>query len=374
MNILIAPDKFKGTLTASEVCDAVEAGLLSTTPNLSITKFPLADGGEGTLDILLRHHQGMRVEMEVSDPVFKKVKAAYGISVDGKTAFIEMAQASGLALVPENQRNILDSSTYGTGQLIRDALDRGVKKIVLGIGGSATNDSALGAAQALGFRFLGAQNEIITPVGKNLCLVQSIDSSHLHPRLKKVSVIAICDVTNPFYGPTGAAHIYAPQKGATEKEIALLDKGLQNMAMVFRQHYNIDLQAVPGAGAGGGFAGGAKVLFNASLQSGIETLFDLTGFEQAVKKADVIISGEGKIDTQTLDGKLIAGIARLVKKHKKKLIGVAGQSTLTDEQAKSLGFERVHTLFSIAESESKAKAEARNLLEELSQTILPTSP
>jgi glycerate 2-kinase len=369
MNILIAPDKFKGTLTASEACDAIEAGLLSSAPNLAITKFPLADGGEGTLDILLRHHHGTRIEMEVSDPVFKKIKATYGLSADHKTAFIEMAQASGLALVQEKQRSILNSSTYGTGELIRDALDRGVKKIVLGIGGSATNDSALGAAQALGYRFLGAQKEIVTPVGQNLSLVQSIDSSNVHPRLKKVSIIAICDVTNPFYGATGAAYVYAPQKGATEKEIALLDKGLQHMAMVFQQQFKIDLQTVPGAGAGGGFAGGAKVLFNASLLSGIETLFDLTGFEQAVKKADVIITGEGKIDSQTLDGKLIAGIARLVRKHKKKLIGIVGQSEITDAQAKSLGFEIVYSLSSFAKSESKSKEDAGSVLTELCKTI-----
>lgn len=373
MNVLIAPDKFKGTLTAREVCDAIEAGLRASNPSASISKFPLADGGEGTLDVLLAHHHGTRIEMEVNNPVFKKIKATYGLSADRKTAFIEMAQASGLALVNENQRRILNSSTYGTGQLIRDAIDRGVKKIVLGIGGSATNDAALGAAQALGFRFLGAQKEIITPVGKNLSLVKSIDSSDVHPQLRKVSIIAICDVTNPFYGATGAAHVYAPQKGATEQEIALLEKGLQNIAMVFQQHYKIDLQTVPGAGAGGGFAGGAKILFNASLQSGIETLFDFTGFEQAVKKADVVITGEGKIDGQTLDGKLITGMARLVKKYKKKFLGIVGQSELTDAQAESLGFERVYTLFSFAESESKAKAEAKNVLEELCKTILLTS-
>jgi glycerate 2-kinase len=373
MNVLIAPDKFKGTLKASEVCDAIEAGLKENNAGLSITKFPLADGGDGTLDILLAHHQGTRIELEVNNPIFKKINASYGISADGNMAFIEMAQASGLALLKESQRSILNASTYGTGELIGDALDRGVKQIVLGIGGSATNDAALGAAQALSYRFLDAKREIIAPIGRNLSAVQTIDDRQVHPRLKDVSMIAICDVTNPFYGMSGAAHVYAAQKGATENEVILLDKGLQHIAMVFQTHFKIDVQTVSGAGAGGGFAGGAMVLFNASLQSGIETLFDFTGFEQAVREADVVITGEGKIDSQTLDGKLVAGIARLAKKHRKKLIGIVGQSDLTDAEAKSLGFESVHTLLSFAESESKAKTEAGDVLQAICKTLLLTS-
>jgi glycerate 2-kinase len=246
-------------------------------------------------------------------------------------------------------------------------LDRGVKKIVLGIGGSATNDAALGAAQALGYRFLGEQQEVITPVGQNLSLVRSIDSRDVHPRLKKVSITAICDVTNPFYGSNGAAYVYAPQKGATEKEIALLDKGLQNMAMVFEQHFKTDLQTVAGAGAGGGFAGGAKVLFNAALEPGIKTLFELISIETLVKQTDLIITGEGKIDNQTLQGKLIAGISALARKHNKRLWIVVGSSELSNEEVSTLHAERTLSLSDFAGSVENAMQHTASKLFELAK-------
>ncbi len=369
MKVLIAPDKFKGTLTAQQVCDCIETGLKHSYPDLEIEKFPMADGGDGTLDLLLEHLKGKKVEIEVFNPIFSKIKSTYGISQDGKTAFIEMANASGLRLVREKGRAILYSSTYGTGETIRDALDKNVKRIILGIGGSATNDAALGAARALGFRFYNSKDELIDPVGKNLEQIVRIDDSEIHPRLKSVAITAICDVVNPFYGPQGAAHSYGPQKGASPSEIVQLNRGLMNIASVFHHQYKIDVQSIAGSGAGGGFAGGAMVLFDAKLKSGVDTIFELTGFEDAVKSADVIITGEGKIDNQTLDGKLLIGISRLAKKYNKKLIAVAGRCELAEQQLLDLSFENVYTLTAFAKPESRAMEDAENVLRELSKTI-----
>ncbi|MFN3664983.1 MAG: glycerate kinase, partial [Sediminibacterium sp.] len=209
MNILIAPDKFKGTLTASQVCDAIEAGLNKSGKEFRIRKFPLADGGDGTLDIFLYHQQGVLIEVEVHDPLMRKIKAVYALSEDGKTAFIEIAKSSGLMLLKPEEYNPLKSSSYGTGELIRHALSNGVEQIIVGIGGSATNDAALGAAEALGFQFFDSAGNRVSPDGESLAKIVRIDRSNVHPRLEHVSVTAICDVTNPFYGEQGAAFVYA---------------------------------------------------------------------------------------------------------------------------------------------------------------------
>jgi glycerate kinase len=369
MNLLIAPDKFKGTLTAQQVCDCIEKGLLQKDSSLNIRKFPLADGGDGTLDLLLHHLSGRRIEVEVFNPLFSKIKSSYGLSQDGKTAIIEMANASGLRLLTEDQQNVLMSSTYGTGELIRHALDQSVKKIILGIGGSATNDAGLGAAQALGFRFYNNTNELVTAVGKNLKDIIRIDNEMVHPLLKSVSITAICDVRNPFYGPEGAAYTYAAQKGADTAGIQLLDNGLNNIAQVFLKYNKTKIQNQHGSGAGGGFAGGAMALLGADLKSGVETIFEVTQFEDAIKKADVVITGEGKIDKQTLNGKLLMGISQLAKKYNKRLMVIAGQSELTDEQTNELGIQSVHTLESCAGA-SKAITDAENVLTELSKNLL----
>jgi glycerate 2-kinase len=372
MTVLIAPDKFKGTLTAQQVCDSIEAGLKHSYPDLAVHKFPLADGGDGTLDLLLEHLKGRKIEVEVFNPIFTKIKSSYGLSKDGKTAFIEMANASGLRLVREKSRAILYSSTYGTGETIRHALDNNVKRIILGIGGSATNDAALGAAQALGYRFYNSKDELVDAVGDTLEKIVRIDNNGVHPRLKSTAITAICDVTNPFYGSHGAAYSYGPQKGASPSDIKKLDRGLMNVAALFEHQFKINVQNVSGSGAGGGFAGGAMVLLNATLKSGIDTIFEITGFEEAVKTADMIITGEGKIDTLTLDGKLLNGVSNLAKKYNKRIIAVAGQSTINDQQMLALGIETIYTLSSFANSESRAMEDAENVLRELSEKIVLT--
>lgn len=369
MNILIAPDKFKGTLTAAQVCDAIEAGLNKSGKEFRIRKFPLADGGDGTLDIFLYHQRGVVIEVEAHDPLMRKVKAVYALSKDGKTAFIEMAKSSGLMLLKPEEYNPLKTSTYGTGELIRHALSNGAEQIIIGIGGSATNDAALGAAEALGFQFFDSAGNRVSPDGEVLSKIVRIDRSNVHPRLERVLVTAICDVTNPFYGEQGAAFVYAPQKGASPADVIRLDHGLLQIAAVFKEQLGIDVQAIPGAGAGGGFAGGSNALFNARLKSGVETIFELSNFTDALTWADVVITGEGKLDQQSLQGKVVDGVVSQAKKLGKEVYVVCGQNEIGKAGWKSLGIERVDSLSEFI-GKDKALLESNSGLEELAFLVL----
>lgn len=369
MNILIAPDKFKGTLTASQVCDAIEAGLNKSGKEFRIRKFPLADGGDGTLDIFLYHQQGVLIEVEVHDPLMRKIKAVYALSEDGKTAFIEIAKSSGLMLLKPEEYNPLKSSSYGTGELIRHALSNGVEQIIIGIGGSATNDAALGAAEALGFQFFDSAGNRVSPNGEVLSKIVRIDRSNVHPRLEHVLVTAICDVTNPFYGEQGAAFVYAPQKGASPADVIRLDHGLKQVAMVFKEQLGIDVQAIPGAGAGGGFAGGAYALFGADLKRGTDVVFELTSFNDSIEWAHVVITGEGKFDQQSLQGKVVDGVVSRVKKSGKKVYVVCGENEISEAAGKLLGINRVDSLTEFIGKE-KALQDSKRGLEELAFSVL----
>jgi glycerate kinase len=257
--ILIAPDKFKGSLSARQVCEAITEGLLEINSALNIVAVPLADGGEGTCDLLTEFSGGSAIRMTVLDPLFREIKTEYGISGDGSTAFIEMAKASGLQLLKPNERNPLITSTFGTGQLIVDALDRKVNKIVLGVGGSATNDAGMGMAEALGFRFLSSKKEKLKPVGQNLIQVDTVAGVHTHPRLRDCEFTVLYDVQNPLYGKQGAASVFARQKGASAADIERLDQGLVHFAEAVLKQFSMDIN-FPGAGAGGGLVAGAKLL------------------------------------------------------------------------------------------------------------------
>jgi len=304
MHILIAADSFKDALDAPGVCCAIELGILAAMPNANIRRFPLADGGEGTAQILTFHSGGQQIQCLVKDPLFRPVQASYGLSGNGETAFIEMAQASGLQLLEPEARNPLYTTTYGTGELISDALQRGVRNIVLGIGGSATNDGGMGMAAALGLAFLNAQGHPLEPVGKNLSEVQRITGRlNLNARVE-----VICDVDNPLCGPTGAAQVYAPQKGADEAAAAKLDAGLAHFGELLREYTGKEVAQLPGAGAAGGLGAGAMAFLNAQLRRGIEAVMDYTDFEAALAGIDLVVTGEGKIDRQTLHGKLIKGV------------------------------------------------------------------
>lgn len=369
MNVLIAPDKFKGTLTASEVCNALESGLKKSGIEATIRKFPLADGGEGTLDVFLWHTQGVLIEIEVHDPLMRKIKSAYAISEDGKIAFVEMARASGLGLLKPSEYDPLKTTTFGTGELIRDALERKVENLVLTIGGSATNDAALGAAVALGAQVFDEAGNTLFPRGGMLQFINNLVLSHLHPQLSNVEITAICDVSNPFYGEQGAAFVYGPQKGATTESAVMLDNGLRHVAEVVRQQFGIDLQQIPGAGAGGGFAGGAYAFFDARVKPGTDAVFELTQFDEALQWADVVITGEGKMDSQTLRGKLVKGVADRAITYGKKVIVVCGENALTEEELMAMHIQDNYSLIEYAGKE-ESLANPMKALEDVSRNHL----
>ncbi|GAB3313902.1 glycerate 3-kinase [Larkinella ripae] len=307
MKILLAPDKFKGSLTAREVCDAMTEGIRLAYPEADIVALPMADGGEGTAEVLTLATGGRWVSIPVLDPLGRTVQASYGFSADHQTAFIEMSQASGLRLLHSDEYNPLKAHTFGTGQLIRDAIDRGMTHLVLGIGGSATNDGGTGMAAALGWRFLNDQGEVMQPSGGNLGQIRRI----IPPADALNLVVEVaCDVTNPLYGPNGAAAIYGPQKGASAADVEKLDQGLRHLAGLIHDQFGIDLAEVPGAGAAGGMGAGALFFLNATLKEGVKVVMEQTRFLDQLNGTDLVLTGEGKLDHQTLQGKLIFGIAQ----------------------------------------------------------------
>jgi glycerate kinase len=361
MNILIAPDKFKGTLTAAQVSDAIDKGLSNAGLNFTTWKFPLADGGEGTLDVFLQHKNGRLIELEVHDPLMRKVESGYGLSDDGTLAFVEMANASGLGLLCEEERNPLRTTTFGTGELIADALNRGAIHILLSIGGSATNDAALGALVALGAKITDQSGDLIFPVGESLKRIRNIERQPVLDLLKGKRITAICDVDNPLYGREGAAYTYAPQKGADDAAVQVLDAGLQHVADLVLRDQGIDLQQVPGSGAGGGFAGGLHAFMNAELKRGTDVIFEITNFYEAVAWADVVITGEGRLDNQTLQGKLVHGVVGAVQKFGKPVYIICGESQLTADQVQSLNATAIFSLTNYAGMEAAMMQPAKTL-------------
>ena len=336
MKFVIAPDKYKSSLTGFEFCNAVEEGIRFVFPSAEIIKKPLADGGDGTLEVIKGYLGAEVIEVEVHDPLFRKINASYLWSDELKTAFIEMSGASGHRLLKPTELNCMETTTLGTGELIVDAVQRGAKEILLGIGGSATNDGGMGVAKALGFSFKDSNGNVLLPIGKNLENVKTI----VPPKISKVNGVQFkiaCDVTNPFYGANGAAQVYAAQKGASNDQIEQLDKGLQHFARIIEKTFNINLQQLPGAGAAGGLGGGAIVFLNGQLFSGIDIVKKLADFESSLINADWIITGEGKLDDQTLAGKTIAGVLESAKKQKVPVAAFCGVVTLSIPQQIELG-------------------------------------
>lgn len=363
MKILIAPDKFKGSLTAREVCEIVQSELLKKFPGAEIVSVPLADGGEGTCDLLTQLSDGKKIEVDVHDPLQRKITASYGISGNGNTAFIEMAAASGLQLLQPEERKCTNTSTYGTGQFIAHALEKGVKEIVIGIGGSATNDAGLGMAKALGYRLFSHADEELEGIGSDLIRLQRIDSTHKHPKIKDTQFITLCDVKNPLYGKEGAAYVFAPQKGATDDEIIMLDRGLQNFSAIAGE------VNFPGAGAAGGLGAGTKFFLQAEIFTGIDFLMRYTLLEEMIKETDVVITGEGKLDHQTLSGKVVSGVASLARQYHKKLIIIAGACELDKEQISKMGIAQVITLQDHNTSQSEAIKKAHVFLQKKAAQI-----
>ncbi len=304
MKVVIAVDSFKGSLTSQEAGQAIQESILQTFPEWETDIIPIADGGEGTLNILLKATGGEIITKQAYDPLMKRTPATYGISIDKSTAFIEMANISGLPLVPTELQNPMKTTTYGTGELIRDALERGCTKLIIGIGGSATNDAGAGMLQALGYRFLDINRNPLGVGGKILEKIAFIDSTQKHSLLKKAHFIVACDVNNPFFGPKGAAHVFARQKGADDSMIVQLDQGMRSFAQIIHKETGKDISDIPGSGAAGGMGGTILAFFDAEIKPGADLLLDICQFDKKIANADLIITGEGRIDRQSLMGKI----------------------------------------------------------------------
>jgi len=324
MKIAIAPDSFKGTMTAMQVAECIEKGLKAGMKKVSCRKVPMADGGEGTVQAIVDATGGKFVKRTVTDPLGRKIKATFGLSGDGKTAVMEMAEASGLALLKPKERNPMKTTTYGTGEMIRHALKLGVKKILIGIGGSATNDGGTGMASALGIRFLDSKGRQLEGTGANLSKIAAIDISGIDPRLKKVQIEVACDVDNPLTGKRGAAYVYAPQKGATPAMVEKLDAGLKNLAAVVKSDLGISILRVPGSGAAGGLGGGLMAFLGGRLRPGVDIVIDSVKLSKRIKGCDLVITGEGRMDFQTAFGKTPAGVARVAKEQDIPVIAISG--------------------------------------------------
>lgn len=324
MKIIIAPDSFKESLTALEVAEAIETGFKRIFPHAEYVKVPMADGGEGTVQSLVDATQGELIQTEVTAPLGNKVMATWGLSGDKQTAIIEMAAASGLHLVPLNQRNPLLTTSFGTGELIRAALDFGVNKIILGIGGSATNDGGVGMLQALGIRCLDHQGQEIGFGGKNLANIQQIDLSALDPRLQQVEIEVACDVTNPLCGDNGASAIFGPQKGANAEMVKQLDQALAHFAQQVKAQLDLNIRDQAGAGAAGGMGGGVLLLPKVRLKSGVNIVLDTVQLSDKLQDANLVITGEGRMDGQTAQGKTPVGVALAAKTVNKPVIAIVG--------------------------------------------------
>jgi len=325
--VLLAIDSFKGCFSSLEAASAVEEGIKAIYPRCKVLKLPVADGGEGTVEALVWATTGQIYTVEVNDPLSQPVRAKYGILGDGHTAVIEMSAASGLPLVPEDKRNPMLATTYGTGELIADALDRGCTRFILGIGGSATNDAGVGMLQALGYRFSDKNGKILGKGGKILEQVSGIDASGRNPLLDKAQFEVACDVSNPFSGKQGAAYVYAPQKGADLKMVKALDRGLKHFAEVVKLHLGKDIDSFPGAGAAGGLGGGLLAFLDARLKPGIQLMLDILHFDDLSEGADLVITGEGRMDKQTAMGKAPLGIAEAAARKNIPVIALTGNIT-----------------------------------------------
>lgn len=323
MRIVIAPDSFKGSLAAAEVCDIVEGAILKIMPTAEIVKIPISDGGEGLVEVLVRHQAGELIKIKTRDPLSREITTAYGI-LDGEVAVIEMSAASGLPLLTIGERNPLKTSTYGTGEMIVDAINRGCRKIILGLGGSATNDGGLGVASALGVRFYDQNMQLLSPCGENLSRVTTVDTSQVEPLLEGIEIIIACDVENVLCGALGAAAVYGPQKGANSEMVAMLDQGLQVFGRLLEKKTAMNLLELKGIGAAGGMALPLVALFKAQLKSGLDIVLDEIDFDSAISRADMIITGEGKTDAQSAMGKVISGVGKRGKKQNIPVVVISG--------------------------------------------------
>lgn len=369
MKIIVAPDSFKECLSADQVCKAIRNGFKKVMPRAQILSVPMADGGEGTMSAIVQAVGGKIHTCKVSSPLGKTITAHYGLIAEEKTAIIEMAQASGLALVPPPKRNPLKTTSYGTGEIIRKALDQKFEIIILTLGGVATNDAGVGMAQALGYNFLDRNGKKIPKGAEGLKHLVCIDATGVHPRLKKTKIIALTDVRNPLCGPKGSAAVYGPQKGATPKMIPVIDSALWHLAKIIRKDLVIDVLNQPGAGAAGGAGAGAVAFLNAEIKSGVEWVIQAADLEKKMEGADLVITGEGRIDRQTAFGKTLMGVAKCAKKQNIPVIALCGQLGKGWQKVHALGIDAVFSIVPGPVSIQESIKNARFFLESTAQQI-----
>jgi glycerate kinase len=370
MKIVIAPDSFKGSLSALEAAMSIERGIKNIDDGIETIIVPLADGGEGTVQSLIDVSGGKIIELSVHDPLYREIKSFYGIMGDGETAVIEMAAASGLLLLNPEERNPLLTTTYGTGELIKNALNQGCRKFIIGLGGSATNDGGCGMAQALGVKFLDKNGNEVGRGGSQLSEISAIDLSGIDQRIKTASFLAACDADNPLCGTKGASAVYGPQKGASEKDVITLDNGLKHFAQIVEQQLRIDVKDVPGSGAAGGLGAGVMIFLNARLERGITIVTRTTQLEEKMTGADLVITGEGRIDFQTAFGKTPFGVAQIAREYNIPLIALAGSLGEGYQSLYEKGFDGIFSIIDQPMSLQEAIDNAAELLENAAENVV----
>ncbi|MGM9926083.1 MAG: glycerate kinase [Bacillus sp. (in: firmicutes)] len=372
MNIVIAPDSFKGSLTSSEAAKAIERGVHKARAHVKTVLVPIADGGEGTMDSLLLATNGHKKEVTVKNPLQRPVQAAYGILGDGRTCVIEMANASGLCLIETHERNPMATTTFGTGELIKSALDEGYQHFILAIGGSATNDGGIGMLQALGMRFLDDRGMPVGYGGAELARITEIDDRNFDARIKGCEFIIASDVQNPLIGPDGASYVFGPQKGADPEMVETLDLSLSHWADIVEKHTSIRLHDKPGAGAAGGIGGAFQAFFPSETRRGIDIVMEYTQLDEHLQKADCVFTGEGQIDFQTAYGKVPIGVAGAAKKYQIPVFALAGSLGKGIEELYEHGITSVHSIVNAPMTLEEAMSRASELLEEAAEQIIRT--
>lgn len=363
MKVVIASDSYKGSSSSLEVADSIERGFKNIYQNANIIKIPTADGGEGTVDSIINWIEGSYQRVQVLDPLGETIEAKYGI-IDENTGIIEMAAASGLTLIAKDKLNPLITTTYGTGQLIKSAMEKGLRKIYVGIGGSSTNDCGVGMAQALGYSFKDKAGNEVAFGGGHLKEIVEIDSSNAHPLLKETEIIVLSDVDNPLYGPNGAAHVFAPQKGADPSMVKELDDNLRHISGIIKQYLEEDISMIPGTGAAGGLGAGMIAFCHGKLLSGIDEILDIVEIDKYVKDANLVITGEGRIDGQTKHGKVPLGVAKRAGKYKVPVIAIVGSIGDGYKDNYSLGIDLILDIVNKPMTLDEAFEDAPGLIED----------
>lgn len=372
MKIIAAPNAFKGSLSATEAANAMKKGILAAIPDCDIICVPVADGGDGLTEVMALALSGKLIDVSVMNPVFEPLSSAFCLAETQGVAVIEMARASGLALLPKEKQDPAKTSTYGTGELICAALDRGVKRIVVGLGGSATCDGGIGMASALGYKFLDKNGTTLKPIGESLQLIHAIDRSVVDNRLKNVVFEGVCDVTNPLTGLSGASYVYSAQKGATAEQVRELDEGLKNLAAVIQREMGIDIREMTGAGAAGGLGGGLHAFLGARLRKGIDLVIDIVKLKEKIRGADLVLTAEGQIDFQTKYDKAPAGVARAAKEAGVPCIAICGGVGERIEELYDIGIDAVFTLCNGPQTLEAAMQDSFNLLSHAVEQVVRT--